>query len=142
MVELLLAVILPGGDTDLVGAFGKECFHESGSEAGVGEQRNVMVNSATAYAVSVGEFALGVVLGNVDDKVNLMICNKVKHIIGAILIGPTNGNSFHSVFIKETCCAFGGIDFEAGIIEHAASFEHVYLATDVAGAYEHGFFRS
>ena len=47
------------------------CLDEGGSQTGIGEQRNVVVDGTTTDSVTIGELTLGVILRDVDDEVEL-----------------------------------------------------------------------
>ena len=75
-----LLIILPRLDLQVVLAHRTECLDECRSKTGVGDQWDVMVDSATTNLIAIGQLALGVVLRDVYDKVELMIVYHIHHI--------------------------------------------------------------
>ena len=67
-----LFVVLPGGDADGIDRLAEECLYVGSGKTGVGQQGDVVVDCPAAYAVAVGELALGVVLGYVDYQTHLV----------------------------------------------------------------------
>lgn len=68
-----------------------------------------MVDSTTADAVTIGQLTLGVVLGNIDDEVELVVGNHVHHIVLSILIRPADSSCLDTVLIEELGSTCGGI---------------------------------
>ena len=63
-------VFLPGCDGYGLQGAGKECADVGTGESCVGEEGYVVIDCRTTDFVAVGEFALGVVFGDVDDEVD------------------------------------------------------------------------
>lgn len=124
-------IFLPRCDADAVDRACHECFDEREREAGVGEQGCVVVNGMAAYAVAVGEFALGVVLGDVDYQVDCVVANYIKH-GETFFVGPANLGGFNSVFAEECGCAGCGVDGVATRVKESACFKHVNFGACVA----------
>lgn len=79
-----LFIFLPALDLDFILAHVAECFNECFGQAGVGNQRNVVVDGPTTDAVTVGQFPFGVVFRDVDNQVELMFRNHLHHIVFCI----------------------------------------------------------
>ena len=90
-----------------------------------------MVDGLTAYAVSVCELALGVVLGNVYHQVDTMAGNQVEDVF-ALFIGPAYRMSLDSVGVQEPGCTIGGVYTVAVGMQQTACVQHVDFAFDVA----------
>ena len=90
-----LLVLLPALDLKLILAQCAECLDEGGSQTGIGDQRNVVVDGTTTDSVTIGELTLGVILRDVDDEVELVIRNHLHHVreILVLLIRPSYGCS-------------------------------------------------
>ena len=97
------------------------------SQSHVGNQWNVVVDSATANAVAVGELTLRVVLWNVHNQFKLVFANHVHHIVVGIFIRPAHLVSLHTVFVQEFSGAFGALDFVAALLEQEAGIEQIHL---------------
>ncbi len=72
-------------------------------ETRVGKKRNVVVYCSTTDAIAIGQFALGVVLRNVYDEVELVLGNHLHHVRNAcaFLVGPAHGDSRCVVLVEE-----------------------------------------
>ena len=90
-------------DLDVFHLQGAEGLDEGFGQTDVGHQRNVMVDGTTADAVTIGELAVGVILRNVDDEVELVSLNHIHHVVGGILVGPCYGRCLHAVLLEELC---------------------------------------
>lgn len=81
-------IFLPALDLDVFELHCAERFDEGLCEARVGEQGDVVVDCSAADLVAVGEFALRVVLGHVDDEVEGVCGNHVHDLVVAFFVGP------------------------------------------------------
>lgn len=106
---LLSIVFLPTLDLDVFKSEGSEGFNEGFCQTHIGHQGDVVVDGAATNAITIGQFALGVVLGNVDNQVEFVVSNHLHDIVVAFLIGPVDGSGFHTILIEELGCAWCGI---------------------------------
>ena len=71
-----------------------------------------MVDSATTDSVTIGQLALGMILRDVDDEVELVVCNHLHHVrnILMVLIRPSYGSSLDVVLVEELGCTRSSVD--------------------------------
>ena len=91
-----LLIFLPGADADGFDRSRHEGFDVGERKAGVGQKWNIMVDGVTADVVSVGQFAFGVILGNVDDEVDCVFADDVEH-RQPFFVGPADLCGFYAV---------------------------------------------
>ena len=120
-----LLVLLPALNLKLILAHCAECLDEGGSQTGIGEQRNVVVDGATTDSVTIGQLTLGVILRDVDDEVELVVGNHLHHVrkILLVLIRPSYGCSLHVVLVEELRCTGCSIDGVTVLHQRLCSIE-------------------
>ena len=69
-----------------------------------------MIDGTTTDLVTIGELATGVILWYIDNQTNLVLTDKIHHIIFAGFIGPCYSYSLYTVIVKELSGSSGGVD--------------------------------
>jgi len=97
------SIFLPRLDLDILFIHFAEGIDEGTCQTGVGNQRNVVVDGTTTNLVTVGQFALGVVLRDVYDEVELVFGNHLHHVVFCIraFIRPEYRSRAYAVSVQE-----------------------------------------
>ena len=107
-----LFILLPALDLQVILRECAESLDEGRCQASIGHQWNVVVDGATTDSVTISQLALGMILRNVDDEVELVVGNHLHHVrhILVVLVWPTHGSSLDVVLVEELRCTGSSVD--------------------------------
>ena len=124
---ITLVVFLPALYLDVFLLHLTEGFDKRFCKAGIGHQRNVVVDGATADTVTVGQLTFRVVLRNVDDQVELVSGNHLHYVVFCVraFIRPEYRSCRNAVRVQECSCSGCSVQVISVLAKHLASVEQV-----------------
>lgn len=81
------SIFLPGCYADGINGSRHKRFHICRCQTRIGKQRDIVVDCVTAYAITVGQLALCMILRYIYHQVDSMVADNIKHGL-SLLIGP------------------------------------------------------
>ena len=96
-------IFLPWLDLDILFIHFAEGLIEGTCQASVGNQRNGMVDSTTTNLITIGQFALSMVLRNVHNEIELMFSNHLHDVVFCIwtFIWPEYWSRIYTMSVQE-----------------------------------------
>ena len=124
----MLLILLPALDLDILYVHGAEGIDEGAGEACVRYQRDVVVDSGTADAVSVGQFPLAMVFRDIDYQLDDVLRDEVHDAEVSLFVWPASRDSLDAVVVEELRRTVRSIDGVALALQTLARFEQIHLA--------------
>ena len=121
-------VFLPALDLDVFELEGTERLDESLGKAGIGDQWDIVVDSVTTDVIAIGQLALGLVLRDVDDEIELMLSHEVDDVVFAILVWPAHRSTLYAIVLEELGSTCRSIDVVAVLHEVLCWLKELHLA--------------
>ena len=140
---LLLLVFVPALNLYIVDIQAAKCLNEGRCQPGIGNERDIEVDSGTTYFVAIVELLLRQVLGNIYHQIDLFVVQHFQSLRLAIAFaGPKDFYSRYTVIGEELVRTPRSKKAVSFFVQKLSSFEHIGFLLGATGRKQDILFRN